>query len=362
MILTFGEVMLRLATPERLRFGQCLPGSINTTFGGGEANVAVSLAGFGENVALMTSLPEGPITQCLVRELQRYQVDTSRLVLSKEGRLGIYFLETGSNQRPSVVQYDRSGSSIALAKPEQYNFEAALSQISWVHTTGITPALSREAYESSLALVRMAASKQIPVSVDLNFRKKLWKWDSRRQPRELAKECMTSLLESVSLVIANEEDAADVLDLHAQGSSVEEGRLAAEAYVDVARQIAERFPSVQHVAITLRESFSADHNHWGGMLYECSSDQAFFAPLDGEGAYQPYRILPIVDRVGGGDSFGAGLIYALRSQAFSAPADAIRFAVAASALKHTISGDFNLVTVSEVESLMHGAGSGRVQR
>ncbi len=362
MVLTFGEIMLRLSTPGTLRFGQCLPGSFNAGFGGGEANVAVSLGNYGDSVAFMTAVPEGPVTDGLIRELRRYGVDTSRLRLRKEGRFGIYFIETGSNQRPSVVTYDRSGSSISLATAASYDFESALDGVTWVHTTGITPSLSKPAYEATLALVQAAAARGIPVSVDLNFRKKLWRWDDTREPKALAQACMSDVLKSVSLVIANEEDAADVLGIHASDTSIDEGKIAAEAYVEVAREITNRFPSVRRVAITLRESYSADHNNWGAMLYERANEQACFAPLDETGAYRPYEIRDIVDRVGGGDSFGAGLIHALSSATFNAPPQAIRFAVAASALKHTISGDFNLVTESEVAALMKGSGSGRVQR
>lgn len=362
MVLTFGEVMLRLSTPDRLRLGQCLPGPQVAGFGGGEANVAVSLANLGDDVTFMSALPDGPVTVSFLAEMRRYGVDTSRLRIGGEGRFGICFIETGSNARPSVVAYDRAGSSIALAAADTYDFEAALEGVSWVHTTGITPALSKAAYEATRQLVKTASAKGIPVSVDLNFRKKLWRWDDTKRPKELAQACMSQILPYVSLVIANEEDAADVLGIHASGTSIEEGQIAAEAYVEVAREITERFPNVERVAITLRESYSADHNNWGAMLYERATDSACFAPLDGEGSYRPYEIRDIVDRVGGGDSFGAGLIHALRSERFCEPQEAIRFAVAASALKHTISGDFNLVSEAEVEGLMKGSGSGRVQR
>ncbi len=362
MILTFGEIMLRLSSPGYQRFTQCMPGSLGATFGGGEANVAVSLANLGNPVAFMTAVPDNAISACLLAELRRYGVDTSRIQVSKTGRFGIYFVETGSNQRPSVVVYDRAGSSISLAAPDSYDFEAALEGVSWVHTTGITPSLSKAAYEATLRLAQAAAARSIPVSVDLNFRKKLWRWDTAMEPKALARTCMTELLKHVSLVIANEEDAADVLGIHAAGTSIEDGQIAADAYIDVAREITNRFPSVNRVAITLRESHSANHNNWGAMLYERESGQACFAPLDADGNYRPYEIRDIVDRVGGGDSFGGGLIHALRSERFRAPQEAIRFAVAASALKHTITGDFNLVTESEVETLMKGSGSGRVQR
>lgn len=362
MIVTFGEIMLRLSSPGHQRLRQSIPGSLNATFGGGEANVAVSLANLGDAVAFMTAVPDNAVSTCLLAELRRYGVDTSRIRVAKSGRFGIYFVEAGSNQRPSVVVYDRDGSSIALADPEFYDFSSALEGVTWVHTTGITPAISRSACEATLQLVQAASSRGLPVSLDLNFRKKLWRWDGDTPAKALARRCMPEILQHVTLVIANEEDAADVLDIHAAGTSVDDGRIAADAYVDVAREISTRFPSVERVAITLRESHSADHNNWGAMLYEQSGDQAVFAPLDADGHYSPYAIRNIVDRVGGGDSFGGGLIHALRSERFSAPQDAIRFAAAASALKHTIAGDFNIVTEAEVETLMQGSGSGRVQR
>lgn len=362
MILTFGEIMLRLAPPGYARFRQSLPGSLTACFGGGESNVAVSLALLGDPVAYCTALPDQPITQCLLDEIRGYGVDVSRIQCMDHGRLGIYFLETGSNQRPSVVVYDREGSCMSIAGPEQYDFDSLLQGISWVHTTGITPALGRPAADATLALCQAAHERNIPVSLDLNFRKKLWKWDTTQTPKNLARSVMAQILPHVSLVIANEADAGDILDIHARDTAVDQGQVDAAAYLDVARTIAKQYPQVQQVAITLRESYSANHNNWGGLLYEHASDSGFFAPLDADGRYAPYELRNIVDRVGGGDSFGAGLIHALRSPTLSAPQDAIRFAVAASALKHTIPGDFNLSSEQEVYQLMNGTGSGRVQR
>ena len=362
MVLTFGEIMLRLSTPGHQRFSQCLPGTLGATFGGGEANVAVSLAHLGDCASFMTVVPDNTVSACLLAELRRYGVDTTRVRLSKEGRFGIYFVEAGSNQRSGVVVYDRAGSSIALAEPAEYDFKAALDGVDWLHTTGITPALSRAACDAAISLCREAATRKIPVSVDLNFRKKLWRWDPSREPKTLARECMTEMLQHVSLVIANEEDAADVLGIHAAGTRVESGAIAAEGYIDVAREIAQRFPSVQQVAITLRESCSADYNNWGAMLYDCEAKKAYFAPLDGSGQYHPYEIKNIIDRFGGGDSFCAGLIYALHHDDFKAPQTALSFAVAASCLKHSIPGDYNYSSLGEVVALMGGNASGRVMR
>ncbi len=362
MILTFGEVMLRLTAPNHQRYVQSIPGLLNASFGGGENNVAVSLAQLGNDATFLSALPKGGVTDSFLVEMRRWGVDTSRIHLSDEGRFGIYFVETGSNLRPSVVHYDRSYSSISLTPPGAYQFKKALAGIDWVHTTGITPSLSREAYEATLTLVKTAADMGIPVSLDLNFRKKLWRWDDAQAPKELARACMTEILPYVNVVIANEEDASDVLGIEAEGTSIEEGKIAADAYVDVARKVAHPFASVEKVAITLRESYSADHNNWGALLYIKSDDKGYFAPLDKADQYKPYEIHNIIDRVGGGDSFGAGLIHALRSKDMRDPQTAIRFAVAASALKHTIHGDFNLSTETEVKALMGGSASGRVQR
>ncbi len=362
MILTFGEVMLRLAPEGLLRFRQALPGKLEATFGGGEANVAASLALLGNDAGYMTALPDNAITQSLLGDLRRAGVDTSRVLMRGEGRLGIYFLETGANQRSSNVIYDRSHTAISMAGPEEYGFDAALQDVTWVHITGITPSISEHAFRSTLELARVAKAKGAAVSCDLNFRKKLWRWRPGTGPSALAAECMGQVLPFVDVVIGNEEDAADVLGIRAEGTEVEAGQINAAAYEAVAREIVSRFPNVSRVAITLRESISASHNNWGAMLFDREADRVFFAPLNADGEYQPYEIRDIVDRVGGGDSFGAGLIHALNSETYATPDMAIRFAVAASCLKHSIKGDFNYVTLGEIEALVGGQASGRVRR
>jgi len=362
MILTFGEVMLRVAPAGNLRFRQAVPGQVDLTFGGGEANVAASLALMGDEVAYLTAIPDHAMTQSLLGDLRRVGVDVSRVLMRDEGRLGIYFLETGANQRSSNVIYDRSHTAISLAAPTEYGFDAALQDATWVHITGITPSISENAFTSTLELARSAKAKGATVSCDLNFRKKLWRWQSGTEPKALAAECMGQILPFVDVVIGNEEDASDVLGIEAEGTEVEAGQINAAAYEEVARTIIGRFPNVSRVAITLRESISASHNNWGAMLFDREADKAFLAPLDDEGAYQPYEIHNIVDRVGGGDSFGAGLIHALNSADYAAPDMAIRFAVAASCLKHSIKGDFNYVTLGEIEALVAGQASGRVRR
>ncbi len=362
MFLAFGEIMGRVAPPGHLRWRQSLPGQVNITWGGGEANVCASLAMLCEQARYLTALPANPIAESITATLRGLGVDTTHVLWRKEGRLGLYFVESGANQRGSTVIYDRAYSAISLAEAQEYRFDAALAGVHWLHITGITPAISQAAANANLALVQQAKAAGVTVSCDLNFRKKLWNWRPGTQPKALARECMAAVLPFVDVVIANEEDAADVLDIHAKDVDVVAGRIDAAAYEEVARQIVERFPNVSRVAITLRESHSADHNDWGAMLYDVASQRASFAPLDTDGAYAPYEIRNIVDRVGAGDSFAAGLLYALNSADFATPDKAIAFAVAASCLKHSVQGDFNYVTREEVVALLQGNASGRVQR
>ncbi|HUT87950.1 MAG TPA: sugar kinase [Thermoguttaceae bacterium] len=362
MFLAFGEIMLRVAPPGLMRFRQALPGALDVTFGGGESNVCSSLAILGRPVRYLTALPKHSLADALVGALRNLGIDTGHIVRRDAGRLGIYFLETGANQRSSQVIYDRQGSAVSLAAPEEYDFAAALEDVTRVHVTGITPALSENAFNATLELVRLAAQKGAAVSCDLNFRKKLWRWHPDRDAQTLAAECMAEILPLVDLVVGNEEDAEKVLGIRAEGTSVEEGKIKAAAYEEVARQIHRRFPNVSQVGITLRESISASHNNWGAMLLDVKSNEVHFAPLDPEGDYRPYQIRNIVDRVGAGDSFVAGLIYALDSEKHAQPDAALRFAVAASCLKHSIPGDLNYATLDEIEALAAGQASGRVQR
>lgn len=361
-IVTFGEVMLRLAPEETLRLRQVIPGRLEATFGGGELNVAVSVAYQGGQSAFLTAAPDNPVTDALVQEMRKLGVDHSLIQRTDQGRFGIYFVETGANQRGGTVVYDRSDSAIALAGPETFDFESAFRGAGWFHITGITPAISQSAAEAAIASVQAAQAQGLTVSCDLNFRKKLWKWDTARSPVELARSTMAELVKSVDVVIANEEDADLCLGISDDASDVESGRINTDGYVRVAKRIVEQFPNVSKVAITLRESISASHNNWGAMLYDKAAGAAHFAPLDEEGRYSPYEIRNIVDRVGAGDSFAGGLVYALTTPELSDPATAVRYAVAASCLKHSIKGDFNYSTRSEIEALMRGSGSGRVQR
>lgn len=362
-VVTFGEIMGRLAPPALQRFTQALPGTLEFTFGGGEANVAASLAQFGMNAAFVTALPEtNAVADACVQLLRGLGVDCSGILRTPRGRLGLYYLETGANQRASNVIYDRAGSAVDLAPPETYDWTALLADANWFHVTGITPAISANTAAATRVAVQAAKAAGRTVSCDLNFRGKLWKWEAGTTPRALAERTMRDILPSVDVVIANEEDAEKVLGIQAADTDVESGELAIAAYAGVARDIVRQFPHVTKVAITLRESFSASHNNWGAMLYDAATGETHLAPSAEDGSYAPYEIRAIVDRVGGGDSFAAGLIFGLLCPDYPTAADALRFAVAASCLKHSVLGDINYATRSEVDSLMGGAASGRVNR
>ena len=361
-VVTFGEVMLRLAPEDFLRVSQSIPGTLEATFGGGEVNVAVSVAAQGGAAAFATVLPDNVLTDAFTQELRKLKVDDRLVRRSDRGRFGIYFVETGANQRGGTVTYDRDQSSIAIAAAADHDWNAIFDGATWFHITGITPALSAAAAEAALQAVQQAKQKNIKVSCDLNFRKKLWRWRKGTPPVQLARETMRSLMPWIDVVIANEEDADYALDIRAAETNVDAGQLNIDGYGAVARKIASDFPNVTHVAITLRESLSASHNNWGALLYEAGAGDVHFAPSDAAGAYAPYEIRNIVDRVGAGDSFAGGLIFALNTPDLSAPQKALEYAVAASCLKHSIKGDFNCCTREEIEALMKGGGSGRVHR
>lgn len=341
-VVTFGEMMLRLKSPayERLMQSPVL----EATFGGGEANVAVSLANYGMDASWVSVVPNNDLGEACLRELRGFGVDV-RHVARAEGRLGIYFLETGAVQRPSKVIYDRAGSCIAEAKAGDIDWDKAFEGASWFHITGITPAISEGAAELSMEAVKAAKRLGLHVSCDLNYRKNLWKWGKP------ADRVMTELVKYVDTIIANEEDFQKslLLEAHSAGS-VEKGELNVEQYKAIAKLAMDTYPNVKRVAITLRESKSANVNDWRACLF---NGKDFFLS-------RKYHISDIVDRVGGGDSFGGGLIYGLNT--YQDEQSALEFAVAASCLKHTISGDYNRVSVKEVEALMKGAGSGRVER
>ncbi len=337
-VITFGELMLRLAPEGYYRFVQAE--SYGATYGGGEANVAVSLANYGLEAAFVSKMPKHEIGQAGVNALRRYGVDTSLIVRGGQ-RVGIYYLEKGASQRPSKVIYDRANSAVALSKKEDYNWDKIFKGADWFHFTGITPALGGELPEICLEACKAAKNIGLLVSCDLNYRKKLWS-------REQAGKVMGELCKYVDVCIANEEDAGDVFGIKAENTDITGGKLNREGYKSVARQLAERF-GFKKVAITLRTSLSANDNRWAAMLYD-GKDYCFSKEY----------LMHIVDRVGGGDSFGGGLIYACLN-GFNSQ-DTIEFAAAASCLKHSIEGDFNQVSAEEVLKLAQGDGSGRVQR
>ena len=341
-IVTFGEIMLRLATPEHQRFSQAV--TFCASFGGGEANVAVSLANFGLSAEFVTRLPQNDLGQSVIMELRRHNVGTSNIIRGGE-RLGIYFLETGSVSRPSKVLYDRAHSSIAEINRGMINWDKVFENAQWFHWTGITPAISKGAAEACLEAITIARQKGIKVSCDLNFRKNLWKWGKS------ASEVMPELVAGCDIILGNEEDADKVFGIKPVNADVSGGKVDASDYESVCIKLKQQFPQAKKIIITLRGSINADHNSWSGVLYD--GEKLFEAPV--------YQITHIVDRVGGGDSFMGGLIYGLLTYSGD-DQKALNFAVAASCLKHTIHGDFNLVSVQEVEQLMKGDASGRVVR
>ena len=342
-VVTFGEIMLRLAAPGYLRFKQST--NLDATFGGGEANVAVSLANYGIKVDFVTRLPNNDIADWCISELQKYNVGVDNIARGGN-RVGIYFLETGAVARASKVIYDRANSSIAEIKPGMINWKEVFKNAQWFHWTGITPAISQEAADVCLEAIKVANEMGIIVSTDLNYRKNLWKYG------KTASEIMPKLVEGCDIILGNEEDAEKVFGIKPEGFDVAntDGEVDAAEFESVCTQLKKRFLRAKKVIITLRGSINANHNTWGGCLY---SDKLYQS--------KRYDITHIVDRVGGGDSFMGGLIYGL----ITYPSDdqkALEFAVAASCLKHTVYGDFNLVTIKEVENLIKGDGSGRVSR
>ncbi|MFA6401797.1 MAG: sugar kinase [Salinivirgaceae bacterium] len=341
-VVTFGEVMPRLSAPGFERFFQSP--SLNATFGGGEANVAVSLANYGISTKFVTRLPKIDIAEACIRELRGFGVDTSEIVFGGE-RMGIYYLENGAVSRASKVVYDRAHSSISEIKSGMINWDKVFEGADWFHWTGITPAISQGAADVCLEAIKEANKRGITVSTDLNYRKNLWNYG------KTADQVMPLLVEGCDVILGNEEDAAMALNIHPDGVDVTGGHVNADAYLSVSQKIRKQFPRCKKVITTLRGSINANHNSWSGVLYD--GKQLFKAPT--------YQITDIVDRVGGGDSFMGGLIYGL----LTFPDDdqkALNFAVAASCLKHTIYGDYNRVTVAEVEKLMSGDASGRVSR
>lgn len=350
-VVTFGEVMGRLAAPGFKRFQQTMPGTLEVTFAGAEASIAASIAHLGGDAAFVTALPAHAIADACVADLRSLGVDVRHILRTPEGRLGLYFLEHGVNQRGGQVIYDREGSSVAITSPEAYDWDAIFGGADWFVISGITPALSKNAADVALHAVHEAARRGVAVACDMNYRSKLWRWEPGTAPRVLATRIMREMLPYVSLFIGGREDAEEMLGL--QGT--------AETPEGLAREIAQAYPNLRHVAMTLRETLSASHHRWGGFLYEASTGRDWRAPMQ-DGSYRPYEITHMVDRLGGGDAFTAGLLFAFGDDSLQGPDRALSFAVAAGCLAHSIEGDYNYVTRAEVEALMTGDASGRVRR
>ena len=339
-VLTFGEIMLRLKAPGHERLMQTP--NLEATFGGGEANVAVSLANYGMDAAFLSFLPNNAVADACIGELRRFNVDTSRII-RKDGRVGIYYLDAGANQLPSKVIYDRAYSSISLAGPGDVDWDKAFDGVEWMHISGITPAISESLMELSIESVKEAKKRNITVSCDLNYRKNLWKYGRNAQ------EVMSEMANYCDILIANEEDVQKSLGITID-VDVESGEIDHSKYEILGNKVLEKYPNAKMIAITLRESKSADTNGWSTCI---NNREKFYVS-------RHYNINDIIDRVGGGDSFAGGLIYGLNN--YDTMEEALEFATAASCLKHSVIGDFNRVTVDDVKKLMAGDGSGRVQR
>lgn len=353
-IVTFGEIMARLATPGFKRFQQTMPGTLDVTFAGAEASIAASITYLGGDASFVTALPKNALADACVADLRSMGVETRHIVRTERGRLGLYFLETGANQRPGNVIYDRDGSSVAITPASDYDWSAIFEDAEWFVISGITPAISRNATDVSMTAVREASARGVKVACDMNYRSKLWQWDPPLKPRELATRTMRELMPFVDLFIGGREDAAEMLGIPDAGSSH-------EALVSIAKQITAQFPRIKRLAMTRREGISASHNNFGGLLYNAATDSASFAPMK-SGAPTFYEITDIVDRLGAGDAFTAGLLFALTTPELSDQPTTISFAAAAGCLAHSIEGDFNYISRDEIEALMQGDSSGRVKR
>ncbi len=361
-IVTFGEIMARMAPSGVMRLQQVLPGSLDVTFAGAEANVAASLAILGTDVEFVTALPVSPLTDGCLASLRSLGIGTRYLQISERGRFGIYFVEMGANQRPSRVYYDREHTSISQAKPGDFDWKSILADAEWLHLTGITPALSKSAAETTLEAAQMARGMRVRVSCDINFRSKLWRWDANRSPQALAGDVLSQLIPLVNLLMASEEDGRL---LGVTLPSVAADRVVDSAYhieraVEFAKEMHSRFPNIELFSTTFREQLSASHNNWGAMLFDTRSSNTTLSPLK-DRLYRPYEIRNIVDRVGSGDAFDAGLLFGLTHSDFDHQRT-LDFATAAACLAHSVIGDCNFATREEIEELMHGSGTGRVVR
>ncbi len=361
-IVAFGEIMGRVSMPGYRRFSQSLPGTIEFDFAGAEANAIRSLADLGLPTSFVTALPSNELGDACVASLRSHGIDTHSIVRTSGGRLGLYFLEKGAAQRAGAVIYDREGSSVATTPADAYGWPEILANASWLHLTGITTALSQIAAQANLAAARTAHSLGMPVSCDLNFRSKLWRWEPGTAPRDLANRQMRELLPFTTHFIGGREDAAEMMGIRPRTPATVGDAPDLAATLDVAHQLQETFPNLRQIAITLRQTITASHHLWGGFLYDTASRQAFHAPSAPGGSFAPYPITHIVDRVGTGDAFASGLIFCLNTPGMESPETALRFATAASCLAHSVEGDPNRATRAEIEALMSGAGTFRVRR
>lgn len=353
----FGEIMARFAPPDHLRIAQAMPGMMEVAFAGAEANAAVTIAQLGGRADFVSALPCNPIADAAVAALRGAGVGVAPVVRSAQGRCGIYFVETGASQRGGLVVYDREGSAFALAGPDDYPWPEIFANAGWFHTSGIAAGVSRVAADATHAAIRAARHAGVTVSCDLNFRRKLWRWDPGVAPEALARRTLATMLPGVDVLIGNPYDLADLIG--EEHDAEPDGAL--EAHAALAARVAARWPQLRWIAMTLRQNHSASHNRWGALLFRPGDGAVFSAPQEG-GRYAPYEIHTIVDRVGTGDVFSGALIFALQTVELAEPARALKFAMAASCLAHSIKGDFFHSTRAEVEGLMKGDGVGHVSR
>jgi 2-dehydro-3-deoxygluconokinase len=354
VIVALGEIMLRLATPGRARFQQVMPGSLEATFAGAEASIAASLAYLGGSSSFVSALPRHAIADACLADLKSLGVDVSHVVRTDSGRLGVYFLESGANQRPAQVIYDREHSSISLLPPDAYDWEGALQAASWLVLSGITPAISRQAADVTRRAIEEASRRGTLIALDMNYRAKLWNWEPEKSPRELAIEVMRELLPQVNLFVCGTEDLAEILGETPQGEVVDWK----EEWITLIQQ---RFPQLKYLALSRRRGGSASQQAYGATLIDLPAAEIWHSPLeDGEPSFYP--ITGVVDRLGAGDAFTAGLLFALTKDELADGSTALAFATAAGCLAHSIEGDFNYSTREEIELLMNEGGSGRVQR
>lgn len=360
-VVAFGEIMARFSSPGFRRLSQCMPGKLDVIFAGAEASVAMSLANLGGRAAFVTALPDHAIADACLATLRGAGVDTRHIIRTASGRLGLYFLEAGVNQRPSQVIYDREGSAIAITPAHAYDWDAVFADTDWLVVSGITPALSRCAAEVTQTALAEAASRGVRVLCDLNYRGKLWRWDPRHAPRQLAIMTIREMLPAVDLFIAGADEIGELLG-DPEAHNLEDGSGGPRAgFAELARRLAERYPRLERVASTVRQSSSASVHDVGGMLFDVPTGELHTAPL-ADGNFSPYRIGQMVDRIGTGDAFTAALLFALTTPDLSHPRCAIEFATAAFCLAHSIDGDFNCSSRGEIAALMAGDASGRVQR